>query len=125
MLVLFLVLPRQTIPVPTPPPDPPMTYVDTGAATIDDAAINAKGEPCTKTEETYVGVGFMFFGLKVIDAPPHLPAYLAGIRVGDELDPIFLIQVGNMKVGTPVVITVKRNGRILSFTATPILICYH
>jgi hypothetical protein len=65
----------------TPPPERAMT-VTLQLKLQDRTTDKTATPPCDKT---YVGVGFMYNGetREILEAPPHLPAYEAGIRVGD------------------------------------------
>lgn len=127
-LVLLLVLPAKPVePIPPPPPEPEIKafIVNDNIQALEDRNItDPNKKDCTLTEKTYIGVGILYdsSGL-VLSAPPHLPAYLAGVREGDIIGWDLILKVTTE--GKPITFHVIRHGIVLTFTVTPVRICYH
>lgn len=73
-------------------------------------------------QNTYNGIGIMYRVADhiIIDAPENLPAYKAGVRVGD-----YLFDAGAPRPEKgPMKIKVRRNGQILHFSISQGEVCY-
>jgi hypothetical protein len=104
-----------------PPPEQAMTYVNLpNEAQLQDTSDTSQQTPC---EQSYIGVGFMYSAntSEIIQAPEPLPAYQAGLRVGDIVE---LLPPMPMYVGKSVMFRVRRGSAHLTFTINPQHICY-
>ena len=79
---------------------------------------------CPKGTLSYNGIGviYSYFEWVVMEAPRQFPAYLAGIRVGDQL--LNVTPETKMTIGKPMEIRTRRNGVEIDYTITPLKICY-
>ncbi len=105
-----------------PPAPIEVTLFDPHPGTLKKAKpLGDRPETC-KGGKFYGGVGIMHGNLDgmVTKAPKGYPAYEAGVRVGDILLTLDL----KGEVGTPVVISVLREGKQLNFPAVRATICY-
>jgi len=99
------------------PPIPEMAVSVSDMPTIEPEGMSG-APPC---ESHYVGIGvlYRYNDGRITDAPESLPAYEAGVRVGDRLLDIPL----SMTPGKTVRVVVGRNGQRLTLHITPRFIC--
>lgn len=116
-LLVIWVLIHQFAPIPEPKEQEIVIALGDDFMDIKDAVDpNSKEPPCP---QTYIGIGVQHtLRGEITKAPPHLPAALAGIQVGDILD---LTQ----NFALPLDVRIMRNGHKLVFPhVVPQVICY-
>lgn len=116
MAFLWLLFPSSTPPQPKEQPMQ-MQFIET-ALSIQDSGVST-GPPCG---HKYVGVGIMYDGVTrmILEAPEHLPAYLAGLRAGD----VILVMPHSMTLGKHEYFEVWRHNLRQGYMITPQNICY-
>ena len=107
-----------------PPSAPPVevTITDSSNPTLADA-IDGNGRPCSLGAYTYLGMGVVYEwterGAVIVQAPPHLPAGLAGIQVGDVVE-----SLPDWEPYRAQEVVISRRGAEMRFRVTPRQICY-
>lgn len=122
-LAIALLLWPEILKAPTSRPPPvEVTLTSPSDPTLADA-IDGNGRPCSLGAYTYLGMGVVYewseHGAVIVQAPPHLPAGLAGIQVGDVLE-----SLPDWEPSKAQVIIISRRGVEIRFRVTPRQICY-